>query len=418
VAFYISDTTPDAASQKAVPLTLAGTASSGAAFGELALLQDRPRAATVICEADSSLGVICKNDYDLIIGRYDQQILQTKVDFLRSLPIFKEWRRYNLAKLTYYMESEQFTKHKVVFKENEPATSVFIVKEGEFKLIKTLKTVDDGPLQKKKYKKAHIATLGVGELVGVAELIDKTPRVHACLCSSSSGVLYRIKAKVRLTQDFEARVMKSQSYPALADINRVKKTTYTARVESLKTMAFTKPTAQIKPEGSKPQKDLLPSRHMMREDSRREVGKKEDSRREESWRNLRRNRVKRKEISKSGDYIPHQLESFDRTMTNLHHQPDTLALIKLTQVVSPRRRPLKPPCNIHVKAIKERALSFHRSRGSLFNSKASLQSFSLKEDPSINLEFPGHIRSLSIFSPVAASTIPQSCSELKSLRSR
>jgi CRP-like cAMP-binding protein len=36
---------------------------SGKSFGELALVNNRPRAATIVCKADSHFAVMSKNDY-------------------------------------------------------------------------------------------------------------------------------------------------------------------------------------------------------------------------------------------------------------------------------------------------------------------------------------------------------------------
>lgn len=195
VSFYISATKSEG-SAKPSPLFKVGDAKAGAAFGELALLHDKPRAATIECDEDCIFGVIDKEDYTRIIARYTQRALTMKLNFLSSLPYFSDWRIHNLAKLTYYFKEVPAAMHKVIFRENDPVDFVYIIVEGEFRLLQTIKQVDDGPLQKKKFTKMHIATLGAGELVGITEVLEKRPRRHSCVCASSKGKLIKISADV------------------------------------------------------------------------------------------------------------------------------------------------------------------------------------------------------------------------------
>jgi CRP-like cAMP-binding protein len=200
VSFYISVTTKDELTlEEEISQLKVKSACTADTFGELALLQDKPRAATVICDTDCCFGVVSKEDYNKVIGQHSQKLLQTKLAFLELLPIFSGWRRHNIAKLTYSLIEESFVLHKVVFKENEPSDSIFIVRNGEFRLIQTLTTVNDGPLQRRRFTKLHIASLGVGELIGVSEVIDKRSRKYTCVCASSRGTLLRLSEEVGAT---------------------------------------------------------------------------------------------------------------------------------------------------------------------------------------------------------------------------
>lgn len=176
-----------------------GAAESGAAFGELALLQDKPRAASVLCEVDCTFGVIAKDDYGRIIGRHTQRQLEAKVNFLGALPIFAGWKRHNIAKLTYYMTEIKFNKHRKVCREGESCSAIYIVEEGEFKLLKTMKTVETSPLRRKHFQKIHIATIAKGEILGVTELLEKSAWKHTCECSSAYGKLMKISVEVGFT---------------------------------------------------------------------------------------------------------------------------------------------------------------------------------------------------------------------------
>jgi CRP-like cAMP-binding protein len=234
VAYYINSKQIGVDDLEEVVQLKVGTAESGGSFGELALLKETPRAASVLCETDCSFGVINKVDYVRIIGRHQHRVLEAKISFLASLTIFSEWTRHSLAKLTYWMIEQDVIRHKTIFKENDPNDAVYIIKDGEFKLFQTFKSATRSPFHRKRHK-VHLATLGKGELLGVTELLEKSNWKTTCECSSSQGQLLKFKVKVNSTQDFIFRVM-SQSYSLLTEIHQHKTSTYKTRVRQLESL--------------------------------------------------------------------------------------------------------------------------------------------------------------------------------------
>jgi hypothetical protein len=84
-----------------------GLLNEGESFGELALLSNKPRCATVWSKETCVLAVIHKNNYQRILKDFKAQ-LDTKIDFLKEIPVFSHWTRSNLAKFTYYMKKLEF----------------------------------------------------------------------------------------------------------------------------------------------------------------------------------------------------------------------------------------------------------------------------------------------------------------------
>ena len=104
----------------------------GSHFGEFALLHQKPRSATIICITDTLLAVIDKATYERDFKEHLKIHLNTKIKYLKSLPLFQEWTRTTLARFTYFMEKASYKRTQVVCREGEPCTHVYLVLNGEF----------------------------------------------------------------------------------------------------------------------------------------------------------------------------------------------------------------------------------------------------------------------------------------------
>ena len=75
--------------------------SMGKSFGELALINNKPRAATIKCLTDCHFAVISKNVYERLLKKIEVKNQNKLVDFFQHLPFFQGWSRTALAKLKY-----------------------------------------------------------------------------------------------------------------------------------------------------------------------------------------------------------------------------------------------------------------------------------------------------------------------------
>lgn len=106
--------------------------TDGSAFGELALIEQKPRMASCRCLKNTHFMVLSKNDYNRVIGALEKRAYLDKINFLKNIPIFALVTRTFLGKLTYYFETKKCIKDSFLYKEGEPANYVYIVKKGEF----------------------------------------------------------------------------------------------------------------------------------------------------------------------------------------------------------------------------------------------------------------------------------------------
>ena len=113
------------------------TLFKGEAFGELALMSNKPRAATIQCCEDCKFAVLNKADYLKLFSKLEKKKLNTKISFLKSVPYFSKWTNMALSKFCYDFSDRFFIRNQIVFKEGQKCEYVYIVKYGEFELTKS-----------------------------------------------------------------------------------------------------------------------------------------------------------------------------------------------------------------------------------------------------------------------------------------
>lgn len=77
------------------------TMSDGKSFGELALIHNKPRAASIETLDDTHFAVMSKTDYDKSLSKIEQKNLNKVVEFFAAIPCFSHWTRTALSKLTF-----------------------------------------------------------------------------------------------------------------------------------------------------------------------------------------------------------------------------------------------------------------------------------------------------------------------------
>ena len=58
-------------------------------FGQLALINNKPRAANIVCTSDCDFAVLSKNDYNQIIAESENKKLDKEVDFFKEFSYLK-----------------------------------------------------------------------------------------------------------------------------------------------------------------------------------------------------------------------------------------------------------------------------------------------------------------------------------------
>ena len=67
------------------------TLDAGKSFGELALIMQKPRAATIKCIEDTFFATLDKSDFEASLSRIEKKRMIKLADFMSSLPCFSSW---------------------------------------------------------------------------------------------------------------------------------------------------------------------------------------------------------------------------------------------------------------------------------------------------------------------------------------
>ena len=215
---------------------------TGGSFGELAIIKDQPRSATVQCTQPTHFATLYKNDYLRILGQMSSRRLEELINFFNSLPIFEGWTKRNLIKLTYYFRTVKYKRNQIIFTEGEAAESVFIVRTGEIELSKTISVQKPGirrigndgrpmpTLKAGNYTmQAKLSLASTGEIIGDDDVIHDLPRTITCKCYSSSAELLEISKF-----EFKKRVRSDDSHNQLTERQKSKDSHISSAISLLK----------------------------------------------------------------------------------------------------------------------------------------------------------------------------------------
>ncbi|KAL4452894.1 hypothetical protein ABPG74_002459 [Tetrahymena malaccensis] len=207
-------------------LTKAKNMESGTAFGELALVYNKERAATIICLQDTHLAYIEKEHFIQIFSQKEERRIQLQAEYIGKLPLFSNFSFQFLRDLYYNTISHKCKKGETIFQEDSSPDNVYIIKKGEFGIFKkfqVLNQVSDciqvgkneqlevksvNPLFHKKIikkKEIKIMSLGEYEIIGDSDLVQSRNREYSLKCTSLEGELLVIKREY-----FEEKIFKYQ----------------------------------------------------------------------------------------------------------------------------------------------------------------------------------------------------------------
>ena len=200
---------------------------SGCAFGEFALVKNRPRTATILCAEDSHFAVLSKKDFVRILGNFTNKRFDEMTEFLKKLPIFNGWSMNSLVRLSYLFKISKLKRNQRLFREGDPADSVFIVKSGEFELTKEIMIKSSPhivigkigrPLittrKQKTFLQGKLSIVSLGVMIGDDDVMNGEVYTKTCACYSTFAEVLKISAI-----EFKKRIRNEESLNVLSEKN-------------------------------------------------------------------------------------------------------------------------------------------------------------------------------------------------------
>jgi CRP-like cAMP-binding protein len=205
---------------------------NGGSFGELALIEDKPRAATIKCHTDCTFATMEREDYNKTLMRIENRNINKIIDFFKDLPYFSSYGRTALGKIRFWFSRVKYKRSHVVYKEGDSSSHVYIVINGDFEFVRKIKHVENKEINYKRYitsnifddsrlgshnaksevdskvaqftknrflsnnpeynKDYRVALLCKGQMFGDQDTIYERPYQATVICRSNDGELYQI----------------------------------------------------------------------------------------------------------------------------------------------------------------------------------------------------------------------------------
>ncbi|KAM6997891.1 cGMP-dependent protein kinase 2 isoform 2-T2 [Tautogolabrus adspersus] len=155
---------------------LLGEMRPGTAFGELAILYNCKRTATVKSVSQSHIWALDRQTFQSIMMRTTQARHEEYFSFLSSVSLLRGLPEEKLARIVDCLEVDCFEKGEYIIREGEEGNTFFIIANGE--VIVTQSTEGFAEPQ-------EIKTLGVGDYFGEKALISEDVRSANIICNES-----------------------------------------------------------------------------------------------------------------------------------------------------------------------------------------------------------------------------------------
>lgn len=104
---------------------------AGEAFGELALLYNAPRAATIIAKEPSLLWALDRETFNYIIKDATIKKREKYEQFLKSVQILKGMESYEILQISDALKTRVYNAGEYIIKRNDFGDDFFIIEEGE-----------------------------------------------------------------------------------------------------------------------------------------------------------------------------------------------------------------------------------------------------------------------------------------------
>ena len=151
------------------------TYATGDSFGELALLYNAPRAATIIAKEEGILWTLDRETFNNIVKESAMKKRTQYEIFLKSVDILKHVDAYEISQICDALKIKKFAKGDVIIKQNDIGDDFYIIESGNAKATKVFEEGKDAE---------DVKEYSVGGYFGELALIKNEPRAASIIATS------------------------------------------------------------------------------------------------------------------------------------------------------------------------------------------------------------------------------------------
>jgi len=144
-----------------------GSYSGEGAFGELALMYNTPRAATIQATSDAVVWCVDRLTFRKTVNSHNYRKRKLYEGFIKSVPLLSTLSPLEISKVADCLEPVEFSDGQVVIRQGEHGDHFYIIVHGTVEI--TLKKSEDAPA-------VSGGSLGRGQYFGELALITSAPR--------------------------------------------------------------------------------------------------------------------------------------------------------------------------------------------------------------------------------------------------
>lgn len=150
------------------------------AFGELALMYNKPRAASVVAKTDGVLWSLDRRAFKAVMRKTDTQVL---MGVLRSVPVLQSLNSGQLQRVADKLHEEDFEDGKYILRQGDQGDNFYIIQSGE--VVCTVRKNPSNPAEQAK----EVLQLGPNMYFGERALLSNAKRAANVIAKGNVRVL-------------------------------------------------------------------------------------------------------------------------------------------------------------------------------------------------------------------------------------
>jgi len=159
---------------------LVGSCKDSGSFGELALMYNMPRAATVQAASEGMLWAMDRQTFRRIVLRNAFQKRKMYESLLESVPLLSTLNPYERMNLADALTTKKFTDGSVIVKQGDPADGMYFIESG---VVDVMVTGNDGT-------EKQVTTIKDGGYFGELALVTHKPRAATVITKGDIRVAF------------------------------------------------------------------------------------------------------------------------------------------------------------------------------------------------------------------------------------